>query len=105
MKKYSAKERRLKMENSNNMGRLELADKIMTEHNIPHDVALRYVSVILDTMTKIINEQGKLHIRRFGRFSTRNKTERTGRNPKTGELCNIRARRVVTFTSAKATRS
>tara|TARA_R110000787_G_scaffold1815_1_gene7705 strand:- start:9081 stop:9398 length:318 start_codon:yes stop_codon:yes gene_type:complete len=104
MKKYSAKERRFKMENGNNTGRVELADKLTTEHDIPHDVALGYVSAILDNMTKIINEQGKLNIRKFGRFSTRNKTERQGRNPKTGEPCSIRSRRVVTFTSSKCIR-
>lgn len=105
MKKYSAKERKFKMDNSNNMGRLELADKIMKEHDIPHDIAMEYVRVIFNTMSKIINEQGKLQIRRFGRFATRNKTERKGRNPKTGKLFTITARRVVTFTSSKGTRS
>lgn len=37
----------------------------------------------------------------FGNFQLRNKTERPGRNPKTGVEVNIPARRVVTFRASQ----
>lgn len=40
----------------------------------------------------------------FGNFSLRNKSERPGRNPKTGEAIPIKARRVVTFRAGQKLR-
>ena len=44
-----------------------------------------------------VGEQVKLS--GFGNFNLRDKNERPGRNPKTGEKIPITARRVVTFTA------
>jgi integration host factor subunit alpha len=41
----------------------------------------------------------------FGNFELRSKTERPGRNPKTGEEIPIKARRVVTFHSSQKLKS
>jgi integration host factor subunit alpha len=47
---------------------------------------------------KVVLEQGEpLKLSSFGNFSLRDKASRPGRNPKTGELVPISARRVVTF--------
>jgi len=41
----------------------------------------------------------------FGNFELRDKKERPGRNPKTGESIPVSARRVVTFTAGQKLRS
>ena len=41
----------------------------------------------------------------FGNFELRSKSERPGRNPKTGEEVPIKARRVVTFHSSQKLKS
>lgn len=41
----------------------------------------------------------------FGNFSSKDKKERPGRNPKTGEMIPVSARRVVTFRSGQKLRS
>jgi integration host factor subunit alpha len=47
-------------------------------------------------------EQGEnVKISGFGNFELRTKSERPGRNPKTGEEIPIKARRVVTFHSSQ----
>ena len=47
---------------------------------------------------RILLAQGcQIHISGFGNFILRDKNERPGRNPKTGENTIIKARRVVTF--------
>lgn len=38
-----------------------------------------------------------VNLSKFGNFQLRNKSERPGRNPKTGQEISIKARRVVTF--------
>ncbi len=50
-----------------------------------------------------VGEQVKLS--GFGNFELRDKNERPGRNPKTGESIPISARRVVTFTAGQKLRA
>ena len=50
-----------------------------------------------------VGEQVKLS--GFGNFYLRDKNERPGRNPKTGESIPISARRVVTFTAGQKLRA
>ncbi len=51
---------------------------------------------------KMSLERGEaVKISGFGNFNLRRKTERPGRNPKTGEVVNISARTVVTFKSGQ----
>lgn len=40
----------------------------------------------------------------FGNFEIKNKKQRPGRNPKTGEIVNVSARRVVTFKAGQKMR-
>ena len=50
-----------------------------------------------------VGEQVKLS--GFGNFDLRDKNERPGRNPKTGESIPVSARRVVTFTAGQKLRA
>ena len=55
------------------------------------------VNIILMRMEEELAKGGRVEIRDFGAFSLRFRAARIGRNPKTGELVPISARRVVTF--------
>ena len=48
-------------------------------------------------MRQALESGHEIKISGFGNFELRDKTERPGRNPKTGEEIPISARRVVTF--------
>ena len=48
-------------------------------------------------MSETLESGVEVKISGFGNFQLRNKTARPGRNPKTGEMIPIAARRVVTF--------
>ena len=52
---------------------------------------------LLETIKKEVEVGREVKISGFGRFISRNKKERQGRNPKTGEVAVISARRVVVF--------
>lgn len=52
---------------------------------------------IIDEIKAALSRGETVTLRRFGVFSVRAKDTRVGRNPKTGEIAEIKARRVVRF--------
>jgi len=52
---------------------------------------------ILDEMVDAMERGESVRLSSFGTFAIRDKKERLGRNPKTGQQVPINARRVVTF--------
>ena len=61
-------------------------------------------SVFTEISKSLINGQD-VKISSFGTFIVRNKKERVGRNPKTGEEVPITARQVVTFRASNVLKS
>jgi len=57
---------------------------------------------ILENMVNGIAQDGKLIVPNFGVFKTRQKPERPGRNPRTGESVMISPRRIVSFRPSQA---
>ena len=64
------------------------------------------VNSILDAATEFITQRvadgETVSIKNFGTFSARNRAERSGRNPRTGESIIIEARKVAIFKPGKA---
>jgi integration host factor subunit alpha len=63
--------------------------------------AKEFIDLVFETMRGILETGTELKVSCFGNFSLRNKKERPGRNPKTGEDIPIEPRRVVTFKAGK----
>jgi integration host factor subunit alpha len=63
--------------------------------------AAEIVETIFDTIEETLEKGGKIKITRFGNFMVRDKRERTGRNPQTGQEIMISARRVLTFKASQ----
>ena len=59
--------------------------------------AMDYVDVVFDMVKNTLASGQEVKISRFGKFSLRDKKDRKGRNPQTGEEIVISKRRVVTF--------
>src|SRR5512145_1127784 len=55
------------------------------------------VEMVFDTMKDTLAVGEKIKISGFGNFEVRDKRARVGRNPQTGEVIEISARRVLTF--------
>ena len=83
------------------MRKLEIAGQIAEEMNITKEKAEDAVNAILDGIKQALCRGESVTLRRFGTFQLRNKNERLGRNPKTGEEADIPARRVVRFKAGK----
>ncbi|QDZ07105.1 integration host factor subunit beta [Sphingomonas panacisoli] len=87
------------------MIRSELIQKLSDENP---DLAARDVEAIVTTFFDEISRRlagdGRVELRGFGAFSTRPRDARTGRNPRTGELVAVDAKRVPYFKPGKEMR-
>ncbi len=75
------------------------------QYQFKKQVAKAQAFDVVETLTEIIKrtlENGEeVMISRFGKFSVKDKSERRGRNPATGEEMILKARRIVTFTASQ----
>ena len=73
------------------------------------DLSLREVEKVVNTFFEAINAQlaegGRVELRGFGAFSTRARTARTGRNPRTGAPVDVEAKSVPYFKPGKEMRA
>ncbi len=87
------------------MIRSELVEKLCADH--PH-LTLRevesVVSAIFEAVTAKLASGGRIELRGFGAFSTRERDARIGRNPRTGEAVAVEAKRVPYFKPGKEMR-
>lgn len=61
----------------------------------------RVVDVFFDEIAKRLAEGGRVELRGFGAFSTREREARKGRNPRTGDSVEVPGKRVPYFKPGK----
>jgi integration host factor subunit beta len=64
----------------------------------------KIVDVFFDQIVSRLAMSGRVELRGFGAFSTRERDARTGRNPRTGETVDVGAKRVPYFKPGKEMR-
>jgi integration host factor subunit beta len=62
------------------------------------------VDIFFDEIAQRLAEGGRVELRGFGAFSTRERDARSGRNPRTGETVDVAAKRVPYFKAGKEIR-
>ena len=72
-------------------------------HLIQKDVE-KITSLILETVTSTLADEGRIEIRGFGSLSVRKRNAKNGRNPKTGESVFVPEKKVPIFKSGKGLR-
>jgi integration host factor subunit alpha len=75
----------------------QLADRLFEELGLNKREAKEIVELFFDELRASLENNRQVKLSGFGNFDLREKGERPGRNPKTGEEIPITARRVVTF--------
>jgi integration host factor subunit alpha len=75
----------------------DIAHLIYTKLDIPKHRSVELVESLLDIMKKKLENGEDVLISGFGKFCVKNKKERMGRNPQTGDDMVLKPRRVVTF--------
>ena len=85
--------------------RADLAAAVCEEAGLSKRDAAGLVDSLIEAIMERLEAGEPVRLSGFGAFDLRDKRERVGRNPMTGEEAPIRARRVVTFrASAKLKR-
>ena len=79
------------------MTKANLVDKIHANTGLTKDEAFAYLETVLETIKKTLETAEAVKITGFGSFVVRKKESRKGRNPQTGALITITARRILTF--------
>jgi integration host factor subunit alpha len=82
---------------NNNFTRKNLSNKIYKEVGFSKNLSLKIIDDFFESIISEIIRSNKIKISSFGTFSTLNKKERIGRNPKTGVEKKIFSRKVVKF--------
>lgn len=85
------------MRRNETLTRAAIAEAVQREVGLSNREALEMVSSILEHMCSAMGGGDNVKISGFGSFLLREKSERVGRNPKTGEEHAIEPRRVMTF--------
>jgi integration host factor subunit alpha len=89
---------------SNALTKAKIADSLVMHLGCNRREALEMVDNTFEAIRTRLAEGEDVRISGFGNFSLRDKAERPGRNPKTGEDVAISARRVVSFKAGQKLR-
>ena len=75
----------------------DLAEQLFDQLGLNKREAKEVVELFFEEISRSLEDNVQVKLSGFGNFELKEKKERPGRNPKTGEDVPISARRVVTF--------
>jgi DNA-binding protein HU-beta len=84
------------------MNKGELVDKIAAANGVSKTAAAGAIDTIIDAVTGALKKGGRVTLVGFGTFSVSQRKARNGRNPQTGSVIKIAARKVAKFTPGGA---
>jgi DNA-binding protein HU-beta len=84
------------------MNKTELVATIAEKAEISKKDAERALNAFTDTVSDALREGDKIQLVGFGTFEVSERTERTGRNPQSGETMVIPASKIPKFKAGKA---
>jgi len=85
------------LSDTNTLTKAELAETLFEQVGLNKRESKDIVEMFFDNIRDALIEGDAVKLSGFGNFRVRDKPARPGRNPKTGEVIPISARRVVTF--------
>ena len=81
------------------MNKAELANEVAKKTKLSKAKALQAVSFALDAIKASLKKGQRVQLVGFGSFVVKQRKARTGRNPKTGETIQIKAKKVPAFSA------
>ena len=82
----------------------KIVEAVAEQNGYPKDQFFEMIETLLEIMKKTLESGEDVLISRFGKFCVKEKQERRGRNPATGEDMMLEPRRVVTFRCSRQLR-
>ncbi|MBU0910256.1 MAG: integration host factor subunit beta [Proteobacteria bacterium] len=86
------------------MTKSELIDKLANEIKISSREAASLINTIFDSMTEALCRDESIEIRGFGSFTVKHYDGYEGRNPKTGEMTQVKPKKLPFFKVGKELR-
>ena len=83
------------------MNKTELVEVVSSKAGVTKTEAQKVVTATLDAIVQGVVADGKVMLRGFGTFETRQRSARNGRNPRTGEVIKIKATKAPAFKPGK----
>ncbi|GAB1806092.1 MULTISPECIES: HU family DNA-binding protein [Priestia] len=83
------------------MKKTELIDAVATKTELTKQDSKKAIDALFETISNTLSKEEKIQLLGFGTFEVRNRAERTGRNPQTGEEMIIPASKVPAFKPGK----
>ncbi|PFV93041.1 DNA-binding protein [Priestia megaterium] len=83
------------------MKKAELIDAVVTKTELTKQDSKKAINALFETISNTLAKEEKIQVVGFGTFEVRNRAERTGRNPQTGEEMTIPASKVPAFKPGK----
>jgi DNA-binding protein HU-beta len=79
------------------MNKSQIIDHIASNTDFNKKDSAQAVKAVLMAITEGLRDDGKVRILGFGGFAVNDTKARLGRNPKTGEIINIEAKKKISF--------
>jgi DNA-binding protein HU-beta len=86
---------------TSSMNKAELISKIADDAGVTKAQANAALDSFVEAVTKTLKGGGKVTLVGFGTFSVTKRAARNGRNPQTGEVIKIKAKKVARFKAGK----
>jgi len=83
------------------MNKSDVIDALARKHNLRNDQAMQIVDLVFDGFTKELKNDGRIEIRGFGSFAIKEYGSYEGRNPKTGNIVEVKPKRLPVFKVGK----
>lgn len=83
------------------MNKSQLIERIAKEEGITIKNAANVVNIVFDSMADSLAKGDRVEIRGFGSFKVKNYNSYQGRNPKTGEIIQVREKKLPYFKVGK----
>jgi integration host factor subunit alpha len=77
--------------------KIQIVESIHNEIGLPKNKSTEIVETLIEIIKKTLASSEDVLISNFGKFCVKEKKERKGRNPATGDDLMLEARKVVTF--------
>lgn len=78
----------------------QIIEEVRTKNGFTLKESIKTVETLMEIMKQTLESGEDVLISGFGKFCVKDKKERRGRNPATGEVLMLGARKVVTFKSS-----
>ncbi|MCM3796456.1 HU family DNA-binding protein [Priestia megaterium] len=83
------------------MNKTELVDAVATKSELTKQDSKKAVDALFEMISNTLAQEEKIQLVGFGTFEIRERAERTGRNPQTGEQMTIPASKSPAFKPGK----